>query len=262
VAALPAVVTAQGCEQAETVCDAIAIGNYANDHHYPSGDIQLAPKSIRWGGRWTGTPFTIPYRALISDTIDGFLVCEKNISVSHVANGATRLQPCVLGIGQAAGMAAAMCIEQNCQPRDLPVRSLQESLLTDAIAPTAVIPLFNQPPNHPEWLHWQQVYLNQPDAYPRTGYAPTADQSSNQWTSKIRSSPSLELSGVFQRSGEQQYKLRIKAPEHLKNQSVSLVTLNARINCLLEQLGSNQTITLLGKLNPAGNWLIVQDCTG
>ena len=90
VAALPFITTAEGCTTAETICDAIAIGNYANDHHYPSGDIQLAPKAIRWGGRWTGTPFTIPYRALVSETIDGFLVCEKDCSVSHMANRATR----------------------------------------------------------------------------------------------------------------------------------------------------------------------------
>ncbi|MEY3963738.1 MAG: hypothetical protein RLZZ106_993, partial [Cyanobacteriota bacterium] len=35
----------------------IAVGNYANDHHYPGPDWPLAPKSCRWGGRWTGTPF-------------------------------------------------------------------------------------------------------------------------------------------------------------------------------------------------------------
>jgi FAD dependent oxidoreductase len=114
----------------ELIGDAIAIGNYANDHHYPSGDIALAPKSIRWGGRWTGTPFTIPYRALVPLQIDGFLSCEKNISVTHIANGATRLQPLVLGIGQAAGMAAALCIEQGCQPRHLAVRALQMALLS------------------------------------------------------------------------------------------------------------------------------------
>ena len=35
---------------------AIAVGNYANDHHYPGDDWPLAPKSCRWGGRWSGTP--------------------------------------------------------------------------------------------------------------------------------------------------------------------------------------------------------------
>ena len=32
--------------------NAIAVGNYPNDHHYPGPDWLLAPKSCRWGGRW------------------------------------------------------------------------------------------------------------------------------------------------------------------------------------------------------------------
>ena len=80
---------------------------------------------------------------MIPATTDGLLVCEKNISVSHIANGATRLQPVVMGIGQAAGMAAAMCVELGIQPRDLPVRTLQEALLQDLRSPAAIIPLFN-----------------------------------------------------------------------------------------------------------------------
>ena len=102
---------------------AIALGNYANDHHYPGYDLRLQPKSIRWGGRWTGTPFALPYGCLVPAAVDGLLVCEKNIAVSHIANGATRLQPAVLSLGQAAGMAAALCVQAGCQPRDLPVAS-------------------------------------------------------------------------------------------------------------------------------------------
>ena len=34
-------------------CTSIAVGTYANDHHYPGEDWPLAPKSCRWGGRWT-----------------------------------------------------------------------------------------------------------------------------------------------------------------------------------------------------------------
>ena len=35
-------------------CTSIAVGTYANDHHYPGEDWPLAPKSVRWGGRWSG----------------------------------------------------------------------------------------------------------------------------------------------------------------------------------------------------------------
>ncbi|WP_239112581.1 FAD-dependent oxidoreductase [Halomicronema sp. CCY15110] len=144
---------------------AIAIGNYPNDHHYPGFDMPLAPKARHWGGRWTGTPFAIPYEALIPAAIDGLLTCEKNISVSHIANGATRLQPVVLGLGQAAGMAAALCIEQGCEPRDLPVAQVQMALLEEPTAPAAIVPLIDTVPEHPEWRSRQLTFKANPEAF-------------------------------------------------------------------------------------------------
>ena len=83
------------------MASSVAVGTHANDHHYPGEDWPLAPKSCRWGGRWTGTPFCIPYGALLSLEISNLLAAEKCFSVSHMANGATRLQPLILNIGQA-----------------------------------------------------------------------------------------------------------------------------------------------------------------
>jgi hypothetical protein len=246
VAPLPFQVIAQGCEIADNFCQSIAIGNYANDHHYPSGDIPLQPKSIRWGGRWTGTPFTIPYGSLVPQTIDGLLACEKNISVTHIANGATRLQPLVLGIGQAAGMAAALCIEQQCQPRELSVRSLQNALLTDAIAPTAIIPLFNLPPTHPDWLHWQQYYLDHPESYPNRGDCP-AQPVAHPISAKAQS-----FSGIFQHDDEQHYRFITAETEW------SIVTLHAEIDQQLKRIESGKLLSGLGKFNQAGQWLLVE----
>jgi hypothetical protein len=267
VAALPIQVWAQGCLQVENVCDAISIGNYANDHHYPTGEIPLQPKSMRWGGRWTGTPFTIPYRALVPAAIDGLLVCEKNISVSHIANGATRLQPCVLGIGQAAGMAAALCVRQSCQPRDLPVRSLQDALLQDAIAPAAVIPLFNLAPKHPQWLDWQQYYLNHPESYPATGCCPMGKVPNFSRTTHVHGSREIKetdcrksaIAGIFHRIGEQDYDLEIIEPISLKETSLKLVTLEADVNQTLASLTSGQKVLLTGTINPSGKWLLVKE---
>lgn len=235
----------------------IAIGNYANDHHYPSGEIPLKPKSIRWGGRWTGTPFTLPYDCLIPTDTEGLLVCEKNISVSHIANGATRLQPLVLGIGQAAGMAAALCVEQHCQPRELNVRSLQEALLEDAIAPAAVIPLYNLPPQHPDWLYWQQHYLQHPENYPAKGNIPThgGQFPSTPLTLQASKTASERYIGKFHRCGSQEYQLQLLTSE--VPQSISLVTLEPTLNQQLATL-QEQTITVSGRRNWAGNWLLVE----
>lgn len=235
---------------------AIALGNYANDHHYPNYDLPLASKSLRWGGRWTGTPFTIPYGALIPATVDGLLACEKNIAVSHIANGATRLQPTVLGIGQAAGMAAALCIERRCQPRELPLRLLQDALLTDPHAPAAVIPLFNLPPHHPQWLTWQQYYLDHPDAYPQDGNAPIAAQAS--LPRLVPQALDQEWTGIFHRHGEQHYTMTLQQPHNLTIDTLALVTLRAEVDNQLAILTTGQPISVRGRWNPSGHWLLVE----
>ena len=122
----------------------IAIGNYANDHHYPGPDWPLAPKSCRWGGRWTGTPFCIPYGALLSESINNLLAADKAFSTSHMANGATRLQPLILNIGQAAGAAAALSVYHEQLPSDLLPRELQNALTSDHQAPAKVLPDWDQ----------------------------------------------------------------------------------------------------------------------
>jgi FAD dependent oxidoreductase len=236
------------CPVAALPIGTIAIGNYVLDHHYPTGDIPLSKKSLRWGGRWTGTAFTIPYRSLVSATIDGFLVCEKNISVTHMANGATRLQPLVLGIGQAAGMAAALCIEQSCQPRHLPVRDLQNALIGDPIAPAAVIPLLNLPPHHSQWHHWQNYYLDHLEIYPHQGIAPL--------TPEILPTIAPAFTGIFRRTALQEYCLDI-THSNGKSGSWKLVTVSAIVNDQLAQYQTAQPIALQGQANPAGNWILV-----
>ena len=39
--------------------DAVVVGNYANDHHYPGPDWPLAAKRCRWGGRCRSTTRTL-----------------------------------------------------------------------------------------------------------------------------------------------------------------------------------------------------------
>ncbi|MBG0746198.1 MAG: FAD-dependent oxidoreductase [Planktothrix agardhii KL2] len=232
-------------------CEAIAIGNYANDHHYTQFQLTLQPKSLRWGGRWTGTPFTIPYRASIPINTDNLLVCEKNICVSHIANGATRLQPVVLGIGQAAGMAAALCIEQGIQPQELSVRTLQNALLTDIIAPQAVIPLFNLPPDHPDWLHWQYYYLEHPELYPIDGNCPA---SSNP---RYPAKNSHAFEGIFQRQSHQDYRFTLTQGQ-FTGQTWKLVTLYPEINEQLQNIPTPSFLKVFGRLNFSGNWLILE----
>lgn len=244
-------------------CEAVAIGNYANDHHYPSGDIPLQPKSLRWGGRWTGTPFTIPYSCLIPAEVEGLLVCEKNVSVSHMANGATRLQPVVMGIGQAAGMAAALCVQQRCEPRNLSVRMLQEALLQDPVAPAAVIPLFNLTGDRSDWLDWQRYYLEHPEEYPMSGDCPVTGVSHSELVVSGNLRPPAEceqqrFSGLFHRRNLQDYSLTLSSPTAMAGESWRLVTLRPEVDRFLQDCLGEQPITVWGRLNFSGRWLLVE----
>lgn len=238
-------------------CTAIAIGNYANDHHYPNWDYKLAPKSIQWGGRWTGTPFAMPYGCLVPATTDGLLVCDKNASVSHMANGATRLQPVVLGLGQAAGMAAALCIENKCQPRELPVADLQKALLGDRHAPAAVIPSFdglteNHGGDRETWLAQQTQYCDAPETYPDDGYLGTG---------AIAGQPSdnaQSIQGIVERQNPQTVNLRCSPTPGQAAKQWHLVTLHPTVNQQLSELKTGQSITITACPNTAGNWLLVE----
>ena len=156
-------------------CSAIAVGNYANDHHYPGPDWPLAPKSCRWGGRWSGTPFTIPYGALVSASVSNLLAADKAISVSHMANGATRLQPLVLNVGQAAGQAAALAVRRGQPPAAVPVSAIQRDLIEDPQAPAGPFPLWDTPWHHPEWAQRQRQVLTDPAALSPEGWLRGSD---------------------------------------------------------------------------------------
>lgn len=43
----------------------------------------------------------------------------RTISVDHELHSSSRVMPPICSIGQAAGMAAAMCVQKNCSPSEL-----------------------------------------------------------------------------------------------------------------------------------------------
>ena len=223
----------------------IAIGNYANDHHYPGPDWPLAPKSCRWGGRWTGTPFCIPYGALVSETIANLLAADKAFSTSHMANGATRLQPLILNVGQAAGAAAALAVQSGVDPADLQVLGLQRALIHDPLAPAAVAPLWDTPWHHPHWRASQEQALRQ-GLPPEEWNVNPAEHPSNPGAN-----PHERLwCGVLTSDGTNGFSLTTTDGE-----SWPVITLEPALNGWLRNLDGPTPVELMGCLNPWGPWL-------
>lgn len=103
----------------------IAVGDYPIDHHHDKN-----PKAPEIEFINIKVPsYNVPLGSLVPETVENFIVAEKNISVSNIVNGATRLQPVVLGIGQAAGALAATAIQRNKKPSEVSIRQVQNALL-------------------------------------------------------------------------------------------------------------------------------------
>jgi len=219
--------------------DWIAFGNYANDHHYPGDRWPVASKATVWGGRWTGTPFGIPYGALVPATVDGLLVTERNISVSHIANGATRLQPLVLNLGQVAGLAAALCVERGLSPHELPVMDLQFALLTEPTAPAGVVPFYNLTSQDPRYPALQQAIL-QGGPYSPDGQAPVSP------TPAVVTGKSYR--GTLFVAGSQS---TFATPEL---GAVPLVTLEPTVAEFLANAPAQQEVQVVGIYYPKGVW--------
>lgn len=126
----------------------ISVGDYPVDHHHHKNDN--APKI-----KFTFVnSYNIPLGSLIPQKTDGLIVAEKNISVSNIVNGTTRLQPVVLLTGQAAGVLAAYCVKQKIQPRNAIIREVQQILLD---AKCFIMPYVDVKPDDVYWEAIQKI---------------------------------------------------------------------------------------------------------
>lgn len=100
----------------------VAVGDYGTDLHgckdTPSLEADLGETSDDNHGGY-GALFQIPFATLVPIAVDGLLAAEKNIGVSRLASGATRLQPVTMATGQAAGAIAALAVQGGVQPRQV-----------------------------------------------------------------------------------------------------------------------------------------------
>ncbi len=126
----------------------ISVGDYPVDHHHACNpqapEVKFPPVPS----------FSIPLGTLIPDKIDGLIVSDKAISVSNIINGATRLQPCVLLTGQAAGALAALSVKNKQAVRTINIRKVQQTLLD---AGAYLMPLVDVAPGDPDFQAIQRV---------------------------------------------------------------------------------------------------------
>jgi hypothetical protein len=76
----------------------------------------------------------IPYRSLVPAQLDGLLVAGRCYSSDAPANNLTNLIPHCVAMGEAAGTAAAIAIENRVNVRDVDYQILQRRLLDQGVA--------------------------------------------------------------------------------------------------------------------------------
>ncbi|MAT15880.1 MAG: FAD-dependent oxidoreductase [Planctomyces sp.] len=72
-------------------------------------------------------PYEIPYRIMVPKQVDGLLV-PVAASTTHVAFSSVRMEPTWMALGQAAGVAAHLAIENNQPARQIDTTELQQIL--------------------------------------------------------------------------------------------------------------------------------------
>lgn len=128
----------------------VVVGDYTIDHHhYKYGNApEIDFVKIRVPS------YNVPMGSLIPKDYEGLIVAEKSIGASNIVNGATRLQPVVLGIGQASGVIAALAVKNGIPPSQVSIREAQSTLLDHK---AYIMPYIDVPPADPHFKILQKI---------------------------------------------------------------------------------------------------------
>ena len=101
--------------------DSICLSGYSIDIHHNTQNGTLFKKLEK--------PFGIPYGCLVSAEISNLMFAGRCISVDDHVVGSTRVMVCCMAMGQAAGLAAVMAINEGQTPAEIDVQVLRQKLL-------------------------------------------------------------------------------------------------------------------------------------
>ena len=100
-----------------------------------------------------------PLRSLIPIKMDGLIGAQKNVGYSSIVSAAIRLHDQCVHIGQVAGATAAICLDKNIQPREIPFNFTRVERVRDALCggtpgskPMLLWPFRDLPADHPSFV--------------------------------------------------------------------------------------------------------------
>ncbi|MFW6270442.1 MAG: FAD-dependent oxidoreductase [Bacillota bacterium] len=109
--------------------DSIAYCSYNIDIHNPAGT------GTEFAHLDEGDYYGIPYRSLLPQYVDNLLVAGRPISSTHAAHASLRIMPTCTALGEAAGKAVAMSLQDNKRIKELDGEKLKRILEDDKALP-------------------------------------------------------------------------------------------------------------------------------
>ena len=109
------VLSAQQFEDAIAIC-----GAPIEEHH--------AGQDTRWEYIPDGKTYQIPYRCLLPKDISGLLVAGRCLSADHDAHASVRSMGQCMAMGQAAGIAAKICIQNKKTTQYISIRDIKDEI--------------------------------------------------------------------------------------------------------------------------------------
>ena len=117
--------------------ESVGIGDYPMDSHAVRPKTNWKTPDMGEGEWWLykETPVhQLPIGVMIPRTVDNLFVTTA-VSSTHVSFGTYRLEPVRMAFGQAAGIAADLCIRFHLPSHNVPARQIQDDLLPHADNP-------------------------------------------------------------------------------------------------------------------------------
>ena len=130
---------------------AVAVGDYPVDHHHNQN-----PRREELSHLWFGKipSFSVPLGVVIPLDAEDFLVADKAMSSSWEMNGGTRLQPVVMGVGQAAGALSALAVRTGRHTSEVHAAEVQAILLDHGCY---LLPFLDLKPSDPGFRELQEA---------------------------------------------------------------------------------------------------------
>ena len=123
------VLTETDLEEQRKFPDGTAVITWDIDFHFPDPENERDfPEPFRSCAyhRGFGDPVAVPYRCLYARDVPNLFLAGRDISVSHGAFAAVRVQRTLGMLGEVVGIAAGICREKGCDPRGVYERHLSE----------------------------------------------------------------------------------------------------------------------------------------